>query len=225
MSAPGALARDWRGPLAAVLARGSGANPYWTKRNRGRRAADDSCIGQVEAGGSAPTRGRGPPRPGVYGVPDQWPHIRALYERAGFVHTGHTEMVYLAWSRPGSPGRLPDRRAVRPPVGRDQRNPAVRHLGDEVIGYIEVETLEAGERLARHGGWADIGNLQVAEQYRRQGVARGCLARQPTGCGWPRWSGFSIYAWLDGEDVAGQDYAGYRGQCSDVVQPLQTPEV
>jgi len=29
-------------------------------------------------------------------VPEQWPHIRALYERAGFVHTGHTEVVYLA---------------------------------------------------------------------------------------------------------------------------------
>ena len=34
--------------------------------------------------------------PDVYGVPEQWPHIRALYERAGFAHTGHTEVVYLA---------------------------------------------------------------------------------------------------------------------------------
>ena len=29
-------------------------------------------------------------------MPEQWPHIRALYERAGFAHTGHTEIVYLA---------------------------------------------------------------------------------------------------------------------------------
>ena len=36
------------------------------------------------------------PVPGVYGVPEQWPHIAALYRRAGFSHTGHTEIVYLA---------------------------------------------------------------------------------------------------------------------------------
>jgi hypothetical protein len=36
------------------------------------------------------------PAPGVYGVPEQWPHIRALYERAGFVHDGHVEIVLLA---------------------------------------------------------------------------------------------------------------------------------
>jgi hypothetical protein len=29
-------------------------------------------------------------------VPEQWPHIRALRERAGFAHTGHMEVVYLA---------------------------------------------------------------------------------------------------------------------------------
>ena len=34
-------------------------------------------------------------------------------------------------------------------------------LGDEVAGYIEVETLEDAGRLQRHGGWADIGNLHA----------------------------------------------------------------
>ena len=42
-----------------------------------------------QAGGELPV-------PGVYGVPEQWPHIAALYRRAGFAHTGHTEIVYLA---------------------------------------------------------------------------------------------------------------------------------
>jgi hypothetical protein len=36
------------------------------------------------------------PAPGVYGVPQQWPHVRALYERAGFAHDGHVEVVLLA---------------------------------------------------------------------------------------------------------------------------------
>jgi GNAT superfamily N-acetyltransferase len=44
-------------------------------------------------------------------------------------------------------------------------------IGGDVIGYIEVETFDAGERLPRHGGWADIGNLRVTEPYRRRGVA------------------------------------------------------
>jgi Alkylmercury lyase len=44
-------------------------------------------------------------------------------------------------------------------------------VGEEAIGYIEVETFEEGERLSRHGGWADIGNLHIAEQHRRRGVA------------------------------------------------------
>ncbi len=35
--------------------------------------------------------------------------------------------------------------------------------GDEMVGYIEVETLEDAGRLPRHGGWADIGNLEVVE--------------------------------------------------------------
>lgn len=33
--------------------------------------------------------------PGVYGVPEQWPHVSALYEGAGFVHDGHAS-VYVA---------------------------------------------------------------------------------------------------------------------------------
>jgi GNAT superfamily N-acetyltransferase len=45
-------------------------------------------------------------------------------------------------------------------------------LGDEVLGYVEVEAnLADGGRLAQLGGWADVGNLHVAEPYRRRGMA------------------------------------------------------
>jgi len=45
-------------------------------------------------------------------------------------------------------------------------------LGEEVLGYVEVEAnLADGGRLAQLGGWADVGNLHVAERYRRRGVA------------------------------------------------------
>jgi len=84
--------------------------------------------------------------PGVYGVPEQWPHIAALYQRAGFTHTGHTEIVYLArvedLPRPASPP-VPGL-TVRRSVGINGcRLSAV--LGQEVIGYIEVDTLAEGE--------------------------------------------------------------------------------
>ena len=121
------------------------------------------------------------PAPGVYGVPEQWPHVRALYERAGFVHSeatgsrhdGHTEIVLLA-----TIDELP--RPAAPPIpglelGRALGVNGTRLsglLGDKLVGCIELDTnLAQGGRLAHVAGWADIGNLQVDEAYRRRGVA------------------------------------------------------
>jgi ribosomal protein S18 acetylase RimI-like enzyme len=117
----------------------------------------------------------------VYGLPEQWPHIRALYERAGFVHgertgsehDGHTEIVLLAMV-----DELP--RPAEPPIpglrlGRALGINGTRlygSVGDRLVGYIEVDTnLAEGGRLAHLGGWADVGNFHVDEDYRRRGVA------------------------------------------------------
>ena len=154
-------------------------NPCWLDAAEAAGALMAACIGQLEewgvtrqqAGGELPVRG-------VYGVPEQWPHIRALYQRAGFAHAGHTEIVYLA--------RVDDlRRPTAVPVeGLTVRRSAGMNgtrlsaiLGEDVIGYIEVETSGAGERLAWHGGWADVGNLRVTEPYRRRGVASWLLGQ------------------------------------------------
>jgi GNAT superfamily N-acetyltransferase len=111
--------------------------------------------------------------PGVYGVPEQWPHVRALYERAGFVHDGHTEIVLLA-----SVDELPE--PSPPPIdglepGRALGVNGTRlygSVGDTMVGYIEVDTdLAEGGRQAHLHGWADVGNLHVDEAYRRRGVA------------------------------------------------------
>jgi hypothetical protein len=72
-------------------------NPCWPDAMPAADALMAGCIGQLEewgvarqeAGGELPVRG-------VYGVPEQWPHISAIYERAGFTHAGHTEIIYLA---------------------------------------------------------------------------------------------------------------------------------
>jgi GNAT superfamily N-acetyltransferase len=187
-------------------------NPCWPGAAGAAQALIAACIGQLDrwgvtrqhAGGELPVRG-------VYGVPDQWPHIRALYERAGFTHTGHTEIVYLArvddLPRPAGPPLAG--LSLRRSVGVNGcRLSAV--LGEEVIGYIEVETLDEGERLSRHGGWADVGNLHVTEAYRRRGVATWLLGEA---AGWLRLAQADRlldYAWLEGTDPGGLDYAGYR---------------
>jgi GNAT superfamily N-acetyltransferase len=84
-------------------------------------------------------------------------------------------------------------------------------LGGDEIGYIEVETFGEGERLARHGGWADVGNLRITEQrYRRRGVASWLLGHAAD---WLLLAGADRvlgYAWLDGTDPGGLDYADYR---------------
>jgi GNAT superfamily N-acetyltransferase len=109
----------------------------------------------------------------VYGVPEQWPHIRALYERAGFVHDGHVEIVLLArvdeLPRPSQPP-LAGLRVERSVGESGTRLSGL--VGDKLIGFVEVETnLAEGGRLAHLGGWADVGNLHVDQAYRRRGVA------------------------------------------------------
>ncbi len=83
-------------------------------------------------------------------------------------------------------------------------------VGGDVIGYIEVATLEEGERMSRHGGWADIGNLRVSERYRRQGVATWLLGQTADWLGLAQVGRLLDYAWLDGCDPMGCDYADYR---------------
>jgi GNAT superfamily N-acetyltransferase len=188
------------------------SNPYWPDATEAAERLIAACVRQLEDWGVSSQGANGElPVPGVYGVPEQWPHIRALYQRAGFAHTGHTEVVYLARvadlpdpAEPPMPGL-----SVRRAVGMNgTRLSAVE--GEAVIGYIEVEILEEGERLSRHGGWADVGNLRVAERHRRRGVATWLLGQAAD---WLRLAQVEClldYAWLDGQDPTGQDYTDYR---------------
>jgi GNAT superfamily N-acetyltransferase len=187
-------------------------NPYWPDATQAAQALIGACIRQLEDWEVASQGAEGDlPAPGVYGVPEQWPHIAALYERAGFVHTGHTEVVYLAKTEdlphPAQPplAGLSARRSVGI---SGTRLSAI--LGTTTIGYIEVEIIEQGERLSRHGGWADLGNLHVTSQHHRRGVATWLLGQA---AGWLRLAQAErllSYAWLDGHDPAGQDYTAYR---------------
>ncbi len=164
----------------------------------------DWGVSRQHAGGELPVHG-------VFGVPEQWPHIRTLYQEAGFTHTGHTEIVYLARVEDLPPQVAPPLAAlsVRRSVGINGcRLSAV--LGQDVIGYIEVETFSDTERLTRTAGWADVGNLHVTEPYRRQHVGSWLLGQAAGWLGLAHVDRLLTYAWLEGTDSGGLSYDGYR---------------
>lgn len=186
-------------------------NPYWPDATHAAEMLMGHCIRQLErwnvtsqdAGGELPV-------PGVYGVPEQWPHVRALYERSGFLHQGHTEVVHLARieNLPRPAGPPIDGLTVRRSVGiNGTRLSAV--LQAQVIGYIEVDTRQDGQRLTRHGGLADVGNLCVAEKYRRRAIATWLLGQAADWLELAHIDRLLDYTPLD--DPAQPDDAGYRG--------------
>lgn len=186
-------------------------NPYWPDATDAGRELVAACVAQLDQWGVTRQYASGDlPVPGVYGVPEQWPHVRGLFEEAGFTHTGHTEVVCLApvadLPRPGEPPIAG--LSVRRTVGMNgTRLSAV--LGEAVTGYIEVEPVAQGERLSRNGGWADVGNLHVGQRYRRRGVATWLLGQA---AGWLRLAQVERlldYVPLAGPGPAGQDCAGY----------------
>ena len=133
-----------------------------------------ACLAQLRAWNVQRRSADGTlPAPGVYGVPEQWPHIRAAYERAGFVHEGTTEVVLFACvDEIRRPERPPlDGLSLSRSVGMNGTRLSAS-VGADPVGYIEVDThlVDASVRV-RQTGWADIGNLYVEERYRRRGVA------------------------------------------------------
>ena len=115
------------------------------------------------------------PAPGVYGVPEQWPHVRDAYERAGFVHEGRVEVVYIAEVddlRP--PGKSPL-------AGLEVRHPSGSTDADLCRGRPRGGGLYRGRRARRLGAngteWWVGGYRQLRDQggipgNRGRGVAR-----------------------------------------------------
>jgi GNAT superfamily N-acetyltransferase len=178
--------------------------PYWPDSAEAGDLLLAACIEQFArwrvsrqyADGTLPT-------PAVYGVPEQWPHIRAAYERAGFEARGQMEILFVA-----EVAALPEPSA--PPVAglTVQRSVGVNGtrfsavLDGTIVGFIEVETLEEPGRLPRHRSWADIGNLEVVEQYRSTGVATWLLSHAAEWLRLASVEGLLGYAWTEDNDCA-----------------------
>ncbi|HTW02555.1 MAG TPA: GNAT family N-acetyltransferase [Streptosporangiaceae bacterium] len=187
-------------------------NPYGTDATEAAGKLIAACLRRLDDWGVGGQYAEGElPVHGVYGVPEQWPHVRSLYRQAGFAHTGHTEVVYLIavpdLPRPEDPP-IPGLAAGRSVGINGTRISALR--GGDVIGYIEVQVFEGQERLPRREGWADVGNLHVAAGHRRRGVATWLLRQAGEWLRLAQVERLLDYAHLEGRDAAGQDYGDYR---------------
>ena len=182
----------------------------WPEAAAAGEALASGCLSQLQRWGVSRCFADGSlPAPGVFGVPEQWPHIRALYEKAGFRHDGRTEAVFLALiadlPRPGPPP-LADMTEVRTVGVNGTRFSAV--VGGRVLGYIEVDiSLDTADRMSRLSGWADVGNFHVEEANWHQGVGTWLMA---TAGEWLRMGGVDrLLGYASTEDTA---YAAFLQQ-------------
>jgi GNAT superfamily N-acetyltransferase len=149
------------------------AAPFWPDSLEAGHAVAAAAVDFLSRSGATRLYADGAlPAPGVYGIPEQWPHVRDLLERAGFSQGERTEIVFLAevaeLPRPVAP--IPGLAVTRTLGVNGSRFSAL--LAGDVIGYVEVAPCTGhGARFVRHEGWADVGNLHVAEQHRRRGLA------------------------------------------------------
>ena len=149
----------------------------WLVFAPGRDGAADAlaarCVAAMGEWGVARMYADGSlPAPGVYGVPDVWPHVEAALARAGFVPGDRVEAILVA-----DVGTLPG--AGAPPVkGLAARRALGAHatrfsawLDKRVVGMFEVQAdLTAGGALPRLAGWADMWELHVEPDLRRRGI-------------------------------------------------------
>lgn len=160
--------------------------PYWPDAQLAGRRLMAGCLAQLSSWGVTQRYADGSlPVAGVYGLPDAWPHIRAIYEEAGFTG-GRRETILVCPVSDLAGGPTPSGWSIDRRVGTNGvRFSAV--LDATEVGYLEVDTnLGVNTRFDRDARWADIGNLYVEADYRRQGMGTSLLA---AASGWLRLAG------------------------------------
>jgi GNAT superfamily N-acetyltransferase len=178
---------------------------HWLDSEEAAAALMDACLGRLGSWGGHWHADGVLPAPGVYGMPAQWPHVRKLYQRAGFVHDGQVEIVLLARvdELPGPSAPPLEGLALERSVGESGTRLSAR-LGEEVVGFVEVDAnLVEGGRLAHLGGWADVGNLHVVEAYRRRGVGTWLVGQAADWLRLARVDRLLAYAWPKEQDQLG----------------------
>jgi hypothetical protein len=121
---------------------------FWPSAPDPGEALMTGCLETVARWGVARVHADGAlPAPGIFGVPDCWPHVAGAYENAGFVHDGRVETILLA-----EVGDLP---SARTGARRTMGAQATRF--ESAAGYVELQTdLTAGGTRSRLAGWAEV---------------------------------------------------------------------
>lgn len=146
----------------------------WPDHLEAGRAVRDVALRQLADWGTATWYADGTlPAPGVYGVPDSWPHAQRLYREAQFDPAGGQVELIFAGTLDGIPEPLdPPRPGLT--VARE-----LGRLGTAFNAYLDAEivgTYEVDDDLTRGGtnlafaGWADECNHWVREDLRGQGI-------------------------------------------------------
>jgi GNAT superfamily N-acetyltransferase len=127
------------------------------------------------------------PCPGVYGIPDAWPHVERLLADAGFDDDGgQIEVVYAGdISDVPDPGPAPQERTrlhrVVGPLGTSFE----AWVGEERVGVFEVDS-SYGIANAQIARWADVANHWVLPDHRGRGIGTWLVLH---GCVWLRLGG------------------------------------
>jgi GNAT superfamily N-acetyltransferase len=189
--------------------------PYWPDATLAANALADACLGQLRRWGVSRLYADGAlPAPGVYGVPEQWPHILNVYQQAGFRdEKSRLETIFLA---PVSALPRISQLAPGPATSAEPRRTLGINgtrisavLGDQVIGYIEVESLDESPRTLRTQGWADVGNLEVGSSYQRTEVGPWLLAQAAD---WLDLGGTTrLLSYADADDAGESDFLTTHG--------------
>ncbi|GAA4312116.1 hypothetical protein GCM10023086_32550 [Streptomyces venetus] len=154
------------------------AASFWPDTDRAADLLMRACLAQFARWNTRVRYADGAlPAPLVYGLPRNWPHIRAVYERAGFRHVGDTEVILIAQvadlpepePRPGV--------TVERTLGECGTRFTARADG-QTLGFVELDTaLARPERHARAAGLADVGNLHVDPGQYGTGLEHWLLAQ------------------------------------------------
>jgi GNAT superfamily N-acetyltransferase len=154
------------------------------------------------------------PAPCCYGVLDCWPHIRALFQRAGYLHEGQSEVILAADLADLAHGVDPPRGGLTLRRELSGETAAVTRFvawaGEELAGFLDLSTdLTHGGTRSRLAGWGEIDTLRIHEPFRRQGIATWLLGHASDWLRLGHGDRLIAYCLVDEADILG--FAGASG--------------
>ncbi|WP_406438432.1 N-acetyltransferase [Streptomyces sp. NBC_01613] len=185
---------------------------FWPDSDRAADLLMNACLAQLARWNVRARYASGDvPAPVVYGLPRNWPHIRAAFERAGFRHVGDTEVILVARVA-DLPAPTPRRSVTVERTLGECGTRFTAYADSRALGFIEVDTaLARPERHTRAAGLADIGNLYIDPASYGEGLEHWLLGGAAD---WLRLSGVDrLLAYEPADDTAALDRltsAGFR---------------